>query len=292
MHPTEHRLGLRRSDVEVRVQEVGEGPPILFVHGANTSGASWVALASRLLDHRCLILDRPGTGLSAPLPGRLDQERVARLGDALVGDVLDALELDRAHLVATSLGGYLALRSAAAEPGRVGRIVQFSWPVGAPTDWLPWIMRVNAVPGLGSLMARLPPSDRSIRMTFRQIGHGASLSDGRITPEDLATYRALLRHTPTLREDHRLAGAFLSLRHGLNSTLLSAETLSKVVSPTRFIWGERDPFGGPEAARRVVDLLPNASLQVVANAGHAPWLDDLEGCAESVRAHLGAIGTE
>ena len=284
--PTEHRVGLRRSDVEVRIQEVGEGSPILFIHGANTSGASWVALASKLLDHRCLILDRPGTGLSGHLRGRIDQQRVADLGDTIVGDALDALELDAADLVATSLGGYLALRSAAAEPARVRRMVQFSWPVGAPTEWLPWIMRVNAVPGLGAIIARLPPSARSVRMTFRQIGHGASLNDGRITPEDLETYLALLRHTPTLREDHRLAGAFLSWRHGLNRSLLSPETLAKVAAPTLFVWGERDPFGGLETARGIVELLPDALLRVVPDAGHAPWLDDLEGSAAAVRAHL------
>ena len=214
--PSERRLGLARNGVDARIQEVGEGPPVLFIHGANTSGASWVSLASKLIDFRCLILDRPGTGLSAPIPGPLDEDRVRRLGDTLVEDVLDALGIDAAHVVATSLGGYMALRSAAAAPGRVIRMVQFSWPVGAPTSWLPWIMRINAIPGVGRLIARLPASERSVRMTFRQIGNAASLQDGRITPQDLETYLALLRDTRTLQEDQRLAAIFLSLRRGLN----------------------------------------------------------------------------
>ena len=214
--------------MEVRIQEVGRGPPVLFIHGANTSGVSWIALASKLTEFRCVVLDRPGTGLSAPVRGRLDVQRVKQLGDTIVGDMLDTLELDAAHVVATSLGGYLALRSAAAEPSRVERMVQFSWPVGAPTSWLPWLMRVNAIPGLGSAIARLPPSNRSVRMTFRQIGHGPSLDDGRITTEDLDTYLALLRHTSTLREDQRLAAVFVSWRHGLNRALLSHETLANV----------------------------------------------------------------
>jgi 4,5:9,10-diseco-3-hydroxy-5,9,17-trioxoandrosta-1(10),2-diene-4-oate hydrolase len=284
--PSERRIALARNGVDARIQQVGEGPPVLFIHGANTSGASWASLASKLTDFRCLILDRPGTGLSAPILGPLDEDRVRRLGDTMVEDVLDALGIDAAHVVATSLGGYMALRSAAAAPGRVIRMVQFSWPVGAPTSWLPWIMRINAIPGMGRLIARLPASERSARMTFRQIGHAASLQDGRITPEDLETYLALLRDTRTLQEDQRLAATFLSLRRGLNGMLLPPETLARVRTSTHFIWGEHDPFGGAETAERLVVRLPNASLEVVPAAGHAPWLDELDRCADSVRAHL------
>jgi pimeloyl-ACP methyl ester carboxylesterase len=289
MVPSERRLVLRRDGLEVRIQEAGDGPPVLFIHGANTSGASWISLASKLTDFRCLILDRPGTGLSARIPGRLHEDRVRHLGDTMVADVLDALGLDAAHVVATSLGGYMALRSAAATPRRVMRMVQFSWPAGAPTTWLPWIVRINAVPGLGRLIAHLPASERSARMTFRQIGHAASLQDGRITPEDLETYVALLRDTRTLQEDQRLAAVFLSLRRGLNGMLLPPETLASVRTPTHFIWGERDPFGGAETAERLVARLPNATLEVVPEAGHAPWLDELDRCAESVRAHLASV---
>ncbi len=123
-------------------------------------------------------------------------------------------------------------------------------------------------------------------MTFRQIGHAASMQDGRITPEDLETYVALLRHTRTLQEDQRLAAVFLSLRRGLNGVLLPPETLANVGAATHFIWGERDPFGGADTAERLVARLPNATLEVVPGAGHAPWLDELDRCADSVRADL------
>lgn len=285
--PTERRIRLARNgDVEVRVQEVGAGEPIVFIHGANTSGSSWIALGARLAGFRCLVLDRPGTGLSGRLAGEVDARRIERLGDTFVGDVLDALGIERAHVVVTSLGGYLALRSAAAEPSRFGRMVQFSWPVGAPTTWVPWLMRIAATPGLGRLVASLPPSERSVRMTFRQIGHGPSLADGRITAEDLETYLALLRHTPTLREDQRLARVLVSPLRGLSSARLPEALLGSVRAPTHFVWGEHDPFGGLEIARRLVHLLPEASLEIVPGAGHAPWLDELDHCADAVRSHL------
>ena len=275
VRPTERRIRLQRTDVDVRVQEVGAGPPILFVHGANTSGASWIALAAQMPDFRCLVVDRPGTGLSDPLPGRLDGKRVGRLGDDFTADALDALAISEAHVVATSLGGYLALRSAVSHGNRLLRMVQFSWPVGAPTAWLPMAMRISGVPGLGRLMASLPATDRSVRMMFRQIGHGASLEDGRITPEDLDCYLALLRNTPTLRQENRVARVFVSPRHGLNRALLSTELLGRVDTPIHFLWGEHDPFGGPASGRLLVEALPHASLEVVPDAGHAPWLDQL-----------------
>jgi len=268
--PREHRLHLSANAVTVRVQEVGEGPPVLFIHGANTSGASWAALASRLRGFRCLILDRPGTGLSEPLPQELNAERVARFADTLVADVLDALGIDTAHLVATSYGGYIALRSAAAHPDRVQRMVQFSWPVGAPTDWLPSFMRLMAVPGVGRLIAALPASERSVRMTFRRIGHGASLDAGRITREDLECYLALLRYTDTMRNELAPARVFVSPVHGLRRMLLPDDLMARIESPIHFVWGENDPFGGPATGRALLNSLPNATLEVLPAAGHAP----------------------
>jgi pimeloyl-ACP methyl ester carboxylesterase len=284
--PTERRLHLDRNDVDVRLQEVGAGPPILFIHGANTSGASWVPLAARLADFRCLILDRPGTGLSQPLRGRVDARAMADLGDTLVADVLDAMNLNSAHVVATSLGGYIALRSAAAQGDHIRRMVQFSWPVGAPTAWVPSFMRVLGLPGVGRIMAALPATERSVRMTFRRIGHGTSLDAGRITRADLDCYLAMLRYTETIRNEVAVARAFVSPFRGLGRTLLPSALLARVETPIHFLWGGNDPFGDAETGHQLIRLLPHATLEVVTGAGHAPWLDDLDRCETAVRNHL------
>lgn len=284
--PAEHLLQLARNHAAVRIQEVGKGPPVLFVHGANTSGSSWVPLAARLHDFRCIVLDRPGTGLSQALQRPLNRHTLPRFGDTLLVDVLDALGLELAHLVATSFGGYIALRTAAAHPDRIDRMVQFSWPVGAPTEWLPPIMRIMSVPGVGRLLASLPASERSVRATFRRIGHGASLEDGRITREDLDCYLALLRHTDTMRNELGLARAFVSPVRGLNRVLLSDDVLANVAAPTYFLWGDNDPFGNAETARRLVRRMTHAEVEMVPGAGHAPWLDDLEHATTVVRQFL------
>lgn len=66
--PTERRVRLRAGN-EVRVQEIGTAPPVVFVHGVSVAGTSWLALAAALKDDfRCLLIDRPGCGLSDPVP--------------------------------------------------------------------------------------------------------------------------------------------------------------------------------------------------------------------------------
>jgi pimeloyl-ACP methyl ester carboxylesterase len=288
VRPGERRLTLAATGARVRIQEVGSGPPILFVHGANTSGLSWATLAARLTGRRSILVDRPGTGLSEPLPRRLDAATLPTFADAFVADVLDALGIEAADLVATSLGGYIGLRSAAAHPTRIRRMVQFSWPVGAPTDHLPAFLRIASLPGVGRLMAAIPASERTARAIFRQVGHGPSLDAGRITGADLDAYVALLRHTDTLRNEVAPARAFVSPIRGLDRLLLPAAVLAAIRAPTRFIWGGRDPFGSAATARALVAAIPGAELELLPDAGHAPWLDDLAGCARSVAAFLDA----
>ena len=142
--PTEQRVRLGHVGTTVRIQELGSGPAVLFVHGGSTCGTSWADLVARLDGFRCLLLDRPGTGLSDPLPAPitgLDGLRV--LADSLVIDVLDALELETASLVATSFGGWFAFRAALAHPARIRPIVEFGWSAGAPVPRLPALMRLG-----------------------------------------------------------------------------------------------------------------------------------------------------
>ena len=286
MVPNEHRLRLARTGVAVRVQEIGSGPPALFIHGVNTSGASWIRLASRLVGLRCLLLDRPGTGLSEPVVPPLTIDRLPAFAETLVVDVLDALELPTAHLVATSFGAYFALRTAAAHPDRVDRMTLFSWSAGTPIRHLPLFMRAMGLPGIGGLAARAPANERSIRALFRALGHGLSLDDGRIRRADLDAYLALLRDTATRRHELAMGRAFIHPVHGLDRMLIPDAVLGAIRAPTLLLWGEHDPFGGEDAGRRLVDRLPTAELRMLPGAGHAPWLDDLELIARETVAFL------
>ncbi|MBI5949886.1 MAG: alpha/beta hydrolase [Chloroflexi bacterium] len=286
--PGEQRLDLRRSGVTLRVQEVGEGPAVVFVHGASNAGSSWAPLVARLPDFRCVLLDRPGCGLSDRLAANFDDvERLGAFADGLVADVLDALGLESAHVVATSFGGYIALRTAAAEPRRVGRMVLFGWSIGAPVGKVPLVMRMTGVPVLSRLLLSVPPNARAVRAIFRQIGLRQALEQGRISQEALDWFLALLRDTPTMRNEVAAGPRIFNPVRGMNERiLLPASLLARVQAPVHFVWGEEDPFGGAEIARSFVAHLPNAGLELLPGTGHAPWMDDADHAAMATRSFL------
>jgi pimeloyl-ACP methyl ester carboxylesterase len=77
--------------VRHRVQVLGDGPPLVFVHGTSVTGTCFAPLAARLGEQRCLLLDRAGCGFSDRLPARLDLVGFRAFADRYVADVLDAL---------------------------------------------------------------------------------------------------------------------------------------------------------------------------------------------------------
>ena len=288
--PAERRVRLSRLASKVRIQEIGDGPPILFVHGASTCGTSWASLASRLPEFRCQLLDRPGTGLSEPLHAPIrDVADLTTLADILVVDVLDALELPVADLVTTSFGGFLGFRAALVAPKRVRRIVEFGWSAGASLGHVPLMLQLGGTPPLGGLLARFPRNDASVRQLFKGIGLREAVNAGRITIEAVRAYGALLRDTDTMRNDVAIGGCFLSpALRGDPRLVLPAADLAQIHHPVAFSWGDADPFGGSAVAQAFAAGFPNATLEILPDTGHAPWMDDPDGAASLVRAHVGA----
>ena len=286
--PTEQFLELRRTGVTVRAQEVGNGPPVVMVHGASNTGTSWAQLIAGLGDYRCIALDRPGCGLSPPHPtGFADIGRFEAFADDLIADVLDALGLDRGHVVATSFGGYMALRGAAAHPDRFDRMVLMGWSFGSPMVLVPFVMRVAAIPAIGRMMASMPANERAVRMIFKQVGLRQALEAGRVSPEMIGTFLALLRDTRTMRNELDAGPRLIRPIKGFNDeVLLSDDVLGRIRTPTYFLWGEEDPMGGPDIARAFAGRVPGAELELMPGAGHAVWIDDPDHAAKTVDAFL------
>jgi 2-hydroxy-6-oxonona-2,4-dienedioate hydrolase len=277
----EHHVRLPTTGTTVRVQEVGEGPPVVFLHGGPNAGSTWIPLVERLDGLRCLLVDRPGTGLSAPYP--ITASNLPRIGARFVPEILDGLGIARAHVVGSSFGGHLALRSAAAHPDRFVRMVQMAAPALIPGDSIPPFMRLLARPTVRRIMNALPPNERGARAIFRQIGHGASLDAGRIPQALFDWYLALQRHTDTMRNDGEMIGNAMPQWDEIR---LTDELLARVAVPTLFWWGANDTFGGEAVARHLVEVMPDAHLRMVPDAGHLPWLDDPAGAAAATAAFL------
>jgi pimeloyl-ACP methyl ester carboxylesterase len=273
-------VALARLDTTVRVLEVGHGPPVVFVHGASNGATSWAHLVARMPEFRCVLLDRPGCGLSPPL--RVPAADVGRLGevaDALVVDVLEALELSRADVVATSFGGYFGLRGAAAHPDRVRRLTLLGWTFGAPVTATPLVMRVATTPVMGRLATRIPATDATVRLLLRQVGLRGALASGRFGPNEIAWFKALLNHTNTMRNEIAGSPRVMTMRGFNEASLLPADVLQRLTAPVLALWGSDDPMGGVRIAEVFCSLLPDARLEILDGAGHAPWIDDPDGVA-------------
>ena len=285
--PTERTIALRRTGTSVRIQEVGAGPAVIFVHGAANGGTSWASLVARLDGFRCIVIDRPGCGLSPRSAVRHDD--VAALGafaDDLVVDVLDAVGVAQAHVVGTSFGGYFALRAAAAHPDRIDRLVTLSWSFGAPTVATPFVMRIAMQPVLGRLVMRVPITERMARLLLKQIGLRRAVETGRFGPVEMAWFLSLLRDTDTMRNEIDATPRIVTLRGFNEATRLPPSLLAKVTSPSYFLWGEEDPMGGSEIARQFVTNFPDAELELLPRAGHAPWIDAPDHVADRVGSFL------
>jgi pimeloyl-ACP methyl ester carboxylesterase len=273
----------------VRVLETGDGSPVLFVHGASNAGSSWASLAARMPGHRCLLLDRPGCGLSPRLATSItDVDQLVAFGQTLVPDVLDGLGLDRAHVVGTSFGGYPSLRSTAAHPDRVDRLVILGWPFGAPIEKTPMALRLAGTPVMSKLMLAIPPNERMVRTLLKQIGLARALETGSFGPVEIAWFLSVLRDTDTLRNEVESNPRLVTMRGFNDAVLLGDDVLGRITRPTLFLWGDEDPQGGATVAAPFVGRVPGAVLEVLPRMGHAPWMDDADLVATKVTAFLAA----
>lgn len=282
--PKERRIDLAHVGCTVRLMELGEGPPVLFLPGAPNGGATWAALVQRLDGFRCLILDRPSTGLSDPLPRVPSPEDLLAIGDTLVDDILDGLDIPRAHVVASSLGGFFALRSAAKFPDRFWRMVQMGTPAFSKGMKRPMFMALLSLGIFRRLLNSLEPNVNSSKNILRQVGHGESIDAGKIPAHFFDWYVALQKYTDTMKNDGAMIGNIGTFFGGFSPVLTIPDDLLRSVRiPTLFYCGRgEDALGGVQpVVGPMVATMPNAELQMVPQAGHLPWLDEPQASAQA-----------
>jgi pimeloyl-ACP methyl ester carboxylesterase len=280
LEPTERFIELDSPAVRLRVLEIGSGEPLLLAHGTAGPG-SWAALVRELHGFRCLVLERPGWGLSEAIDFSKYEYKTV-VADVLRG-ALDVLGVDRAHVAGGSIGNVWALRLAARHPTRVGRIALMGGSPLVPEIAVPGIIRLLASP-MGALMVRLPDKPRRVRSILRQNGHGTSLDSGRI-PDEFVEWRvALGRETDSMRNEREMvARAVVSGRNWRPGVTFDDAELAAIERPALYVYGTEDPVGGADVWSRVVGLLPQGKLHLVDGAGHMPWFDDPSRVAGEVK---------
>jgi pimeloyl-ACP methyl ester carboxylesterase len=275
---------IRWSHGETQVLELGDGPPLLLVHGGGDGAFEWVpVLATLAKTHRVLAVDRPGHGLADAFSYRdVDLQAHVR---SFLADMLDALELESTDVLANSIGGYWAAVFALAEPQRVRRLVIAGVPPGVVRD-APLPLRVMGVPVLGPLVAGLvmgKPSREGSRKFWGEmlVVHPAQIPD-ELLDIDAAHMR---RNAADIRE---LLYLLIGPR-GVRRQLLLGDRMSTIQVPTLLLFGDRDAFMTPhmeQAWERIVAVNPVVRTFEVPGAGHLPWIDEAESVVDQIERFL------
>jgi pimeloyl-ACP methyl ester carboxylesterase len=242
----------------IRYHDTGEGPIVVFVHGALVNANLWRGVVAELSDtHRCIALDLPLGAHLDPMPADADISPPA-VAD-LIADAIAALELDDVTLVGNDTGGALSQIVAARRPERLGALVLTSCDAfdNFPPKAMQPMMPVLKLPGVLTTMfqpLRLAAVRRRsmtlLRLTKRPVDQRAV--DAYMLP---ALQQRAIRHDgwKLMRGLHK--------RH----TLEAAERLRDFDRPAVLAWSREDKFFPPRHAERLAEILPQ---------GRVEWVDD------------------
>lgn len=282
LEPTETLVGLGGQRV-IRIHEVGDGEPVLFVHGTGGSGVYFAPLARDLApSFRCILIDRPGWTLSSPVD--YSSSLFGDIAAALQHDLLTTLDIDRAHLIGGSIGNLYALRLALNHPDRVGNIVLLG---GLPAEGVtpPTFLRILRTP-LGQIIIRIPQTPQMIRKQLAGLGHEQSLESDKIPDELIDMKVAEGRHTKALRHERQLVRNVVAGRRFKPGVVLSRQDLAAIEAPTLMVYGSDDPTGSKDIWEQFTNSMPNATLYVAPHSGHMPWYDNPRAVGSLTLTHL------
>ena len=80
---------------------------------------------------------------------------------------------------------------------------------------------------------------------------------------------------------HTMLRAVTNLR-GWRARLMMRDDMAQLFVPTLFAWGDADMFAPPSSGHDMAARMPNARLEVIADAGHLPYLDRPEAVADAI----------
>jgi pimeloyl-ACP methyl ester carboxylesterase len=244
---------------EIAYQRVGDGPPLVLVHGGAEDHRSWRFQLDDLAEVATVVAwDEPGRGRSADPRDDIDLAGYAHALAAVIETV------GPAHVLGFSWGGTVVLELWRQRPDLVASLVladtYAGWRGSLPSEEVE--ARVAAV--TAALDAPPGQFDPSVPGLFA----------GTPSPEVvflLAEMAADFRPGPLRRSLRLMAAADLS------------DVLPTIDVPTLLLWGDQDARSPLSVARTFEARIPGARLQVIAGAGHAAHLEQPAAFTAAVR---------
>jgi pimeloyl-ACP methyl ester carboxylesterase len=255
------------SGTELHYLRAGEGEPLLLIQGMSATHLTWGRPFLDELEQSfdCIVFDNRGMGLSG------EAEMPFTIADmaADTAALLDALELETAHLLGISMGGMIAQELALAHPERIRTLTLGATYCGGPEGTL---MEPEDLKMLGAAMAS-GNRDRVFRAMWEiNLSPGFREDDTRFAAfAEMGS--ALPAPQPVILQQMRACGA-----HD------TSERLGAIDLPTLVIHGDVDRLLGPGNGRQIASLIP-ARLEMLEGVGHMFWWEQPQRSAELVREH-------
>ncbi|UJA20183.1 alpha/beta fold hydrolase [Thermoleophilia bacterium SCSIO 60948] len=283
-----HSAAGRRFDaggVRSFVLDRGEGPAVVCLHGVPASSFTYRKVIPVLADEGVhgYALDFPGMGL-ADRPTEFDYS--PRGLTSWLGEAIDALGIERCHLVVHDISGPIAAEWAIANPDRVLSFTALNTMLAPAEFQPPWMMRPFARRGLGRTWLRGTPP-----FLFALLFGAIGVADrSAISRREVLAYRELL----TLGDGGR---AFLRIMRSFGYSLESQAAIERGLGAagfgervaTRIIWGERDTAIGAdqlEVAKRVLGV----SDPIMLDAKHFPQEDQFRPLGQAIADLAAPLG--
>ena len=243
-------------DVYYECHGAPDAPVVVLGHGAGGNHGIWfqqVPAFSR--EYRVVTWDQRGFGLSTDRH-ELANPRVA--ADDLLA-ILDHLEVERAHIVGQSMGGWAALGLALAHPDRVQSLVLADTLAGIDVEgW--WNAAASIPPRTGLFNHPALSDDFCVR-----------------NPERAHLYLKI----GGLRRDPHADQA--RLLRGMGDVTFTDEQIASLGVPTLFIVGTRDEIFPPASVADAASRIAGARVEQIEGAGHSPYFEQPEAWNALVR---------
>ncbi|MGD9736834.1 MAG: alpha/beta fold hydrolase [Solirubrobacterales bacterium] len=256
-----HRVEL--PGARVNYAEIGQGEPILFVHGLAGSWRNWLENLPHFGEsHRAIALDLPGFG-DSPMP---EWEVSMPAYGRMLNEFCEALGLERvAALVGNSMGGFVATEAAIERPELYERLVL----VSAAGVSLAEARGRRFEAAARTIKAAAPfflDAERDVWLN-RPLGRRAAFGWVMRKPEKLRPELLREQVRPGLNSD----GFVPSLASMVGYD--SRERLTEIEIPTLIVWGLSDRIVPVEAALRYHRLIPRSRLELFERTGHVPQME-------------------
>jgi len=245
----------------VNYAEIGEGAPIVFIHGISGSWQNWLENLPHFgRSHRAVALDLPGFG-GSPMPSwTIDMPAYGRL----LNDFCEKLGLEGATLVGNSMGGLVAAEAVLSAPQRYERLVLVS-AAGLINTWLPHERGKATSQAWGAFGPRFGAAARFV------VSHPHAR---------YLMFRFFMRYPGRLRKEllwEQMASGLPAA--GFADALDAAieydarHRLEEIQVPTLIVWGTDDWVIPSAAALSYNRRIPHSRLEVFERTGHVPQLE-------------------